>query len=307
MDFLGGTNPYSGLSTPHNDFPSMLPLNEASDWIADLKSSEVLLGVDGTGRSLTADLDSDSPHILVSAPTGRGKSAIARSISVQRLVQGDRVVFLDIKQHSHRWARKLAPNVHYAKDPQDIGGALVTLGREIHRRNQVVHDWEGSVETAPVGPRIIVVFEEQNATMETLKELSAMIPRGGYTAQQGLQDIAFMGRAVKVHVVSFAQLASRRASGGAEVLENYGTRILIDYSPTAWKWLASGRMIPAPEEPGRGMVCRGSRNVETQFLWLPEDDAEACVLDAPKAQRTARELSGGRTRLPAPWREAIGR
>ena len=309
MDFLGGTNPYSGLSTPHSEFPSLLPLNEATDWIEDLKDSEVLLGVDGTGRSLTADLDSDSPHILVSAPTGRGKSAVARSIATQRLIQGDMVVFLDIKQHSHRWARKLAPNIHYAKDPQDIGGALVNLGREVHRRNQIVHDFDGPVREAPVGPRIIVVFEEQNATMDVLRELTGRLSPGEYGAQRGLQDVAFMGRAVKIHIVSFAQLASRRASGGAEVLENYGTRILIGHSTTAWRWLASdcGRMVTAPEAVGRGVMCHGGKAREIQLLWVPEEDAEGCVLDAPKAQRLARQLSGSRARLPEPWRQAIGR
>lgn len=309
MDWLQHTNPYAGVSTPAKEFPSVLPLNEATDWIASLGPSQILLGVDGTGEPMTVDLDSESPHVLISAPTGRGKSAVARSVAVQRLAQGDLVVVLDIKRHSHRWARRLAPNVHYAKDVQDIGGTLSHLGREVHRRNVIVDEFDGPVEDAPVGPRIVVIFEEMNATMQELKSLDRRLPEGDYKAEHGLRDVSFMGRAVKIHLVSFAQLASFRASGGSEVIENYGTRILIGHSVQAWRWLAAdcGKPITAPEEHGRGIVCRGGKARECQLLWVPEDEAEGHVLASLPAQRRARELSGGGRRVPAIWRQAVGR
>jgi hypothetical protein len=234
---------------------------------------------------------------------------VARSIAVQRLALGDLVVVLDVKRHSHRWARDLAPNVHYAKDAQDIGGALTSLGHEVHRRNKIVDEWEGDLADAPVGPRIIVLFEETNATMTLLKGLDRRLPEGTYTALQGLQDVSFMGRAVRVHLISFAQMATYRASGGAEILENYGTKILIGHSPQAWRWLAAdcGKPVTAPEEAGRGIVCHGGKARECQLLWLPEADAPSIVLDSLPAQRRARELSGGRRGLPDPWRAAISR
>lgn len=310
MDFLKGPNPYAGVGTPHKSFPSILPLNEATDWVAGCKPSEVLLGVDSTGNPLRADFDADSPHILISAPTGLGKSAVARSVAVQRLIQGDVVVFLDIKRHSHRWAQKLFPNVAaYAKEAQDIGWRLVQLGREVHRRNIIADNFDGPVSEAPVGPRIIVVFEEMNATMQELKDLDKRVHDDEYTAARGLRDISFMGRAVKIHLVSFAQLATYRASGGSEVIENYGTRILIGHSPQAWRYLASecGKAMAKPEEVGRGIVCRGGKARECQLLYVPEESAVEYVTAAVPAQRTARRLSGGRRNLPAVWRQSIGR
>lgn len=309
MKFLDGSNPYSGVSTPQKDFPSVLPWSEATDWISSSGPSGILLGVDGTGQPLSVDLDSESPHILVSAPTGRGKSAIARSIAVQRLVLGDFVVVLDIKRHSHRWARNLAPNVHYAKSVQDIAGALVNLGHEVHRRNVIADGFDGPLSAAPVGPRILVVFEEQNATVDQVKMLDKRLPKGAYTALQGLMDVSFMGRAVRIHLLSFAQLASYRASGGAEIIENYGTRVLIGHSPQAWRWLASdcGERVTAPEEDGRGIVCQRGKARECQLLWLPEESAEGLVLSSVPAQRLARSLAGSRSALPPAWRTAIGR
>lgn len=309
MDFLNGPNPYAGVSSAQKDFPSILPWSEATDWITACGPSSVVLGVDSTGQPITVDLDSESPHLLISAPTGRGKSAIARSVAVQRLAQGDLVVVLDIKRHSHRWANPLAPNVRYAKDVQDIGGALWQLGHEVHRRNAIVDEWSGPVETAPVGPRIIVLFEEQNATMAQLKALDKRLSNETYTALQGLTDVSFMGRAVRIHLVSFAQMASYRATGGAEVVENYGTKILVGHSPQTWRWLAQdcGKFMTAPEEKGRGVVCQGGKARETQLLWLPEEDAPSIVLGSIPAQRRARELSGGRRALPEVWRSQLTR
>lgn len=308
-NWLGESGPYSGSSTPQSEFPSVLPLNEATDLIEACGEAEILLGVDGTGSPVTVDLDAESPHVLVSAATGAGKSAVARSAAVQRLARGDLVVFLDAKRHSHRWAKPLSPNVHYAAEIPAIGDTLVNIGREVHRRNQVVDAWDGPIETAPVGPRIIVVFEEMNATTARLKTLDRGRERGEYTAMEGLSDVAFMGRAVKVHLISFAQLATYRASGGSEVIENYGYRVLIKYSPKAWRYLAEscGRPVAAPGEVGRGMVVYGSRATETQLLWVPEESAAPFVTDSVPAQRLARSLAGSRRNLSPAWRQSIGR
>lgn len=311
MDLSKGTNPYAGVSSPQKGFPGVLPLNEATDWVSESDPASVLLGVDSLGKPIRVDLDSESPHILVSAPTGRGKSAIARSVAVQRLARGDMVVVLDIKRHSHRWAQRLEPNVYYAKSVQDIGGALVNLGRELHRRNHIVDsfDFDRPVSHAPVGPRIIVVFEEMNATMKSLVALDKRLPEGSYTAHQGLEDVSFMGRAVKIHLISFAQLATYRASGGSEIVENYGTRILVGHSPQAWRYLASdcGKPLTAPEERGRGIVCQGGKARETQLLWVPEESAVPFVTSAIPAQRLAKSLSGSARMTPKIWRTSIGR
>jgi hypothetical protein len=311
MDWLTGPGPYSGQAAPAAEFPSVLPLNEATDWLENLPASHVLMGVDGEGEPVTVDLSTDSPHILVSASTGAGKSAVARSVAVQRASLGDLVVFLDIKCHSHRWARQLAPLAHYADSPAAIGDALVNVGREVHRRNAAVKMLPPDVplSAANLGPDILVVFEEMNATTSRLKVMDRQRPKGAYGAVEALSDIAFMGRAVNVRLVSFAQLASYRASGGSEIVESYGTRVLINYSRTAWRYLAEGcgQYVPAPEAVGRGMVCRGNRAVETQLLWVPEQEAAAYVLDSVPAQRRVRELSGGRRGLPQQWRAAIGR
>jgi DNA segregation ATPase FtsK/SpoIIIE-like protein len=306
MDWLQGGSPYAGLATPAQSvgFPAVQGLPDVLE-----VSPVTMLGVNAPGDWVSVDLDAESPHVLVNAATGAGKSTVARSMAVQRLVQGDQVVILDRKMHSHRWARQLAPVVHYADTVPGIAATLFNLGRELHRRNLIVRDWQGPVETAPVGPRIVTMFEEMSASLSQLKDLDKQVKPGNLSAFDALLDVLMMGRAVRMHMIGFAQLASYRSGMSQDLLENFGHRILIDYSDKAWKWLAAdcGRYRVAPSEKGRGMVCSRGRAVETQLCTVSEPVAAERVLSALPAQRMARSIVGGRTRdLPPVWRTAIG-
>lgn len=299
MDWLSRPTPYSGLGGHASDIPDMV----TSDDAPPSEGSSLFLGM-GTRGPLTVDLDSGSPHILVNAPTNLGKSSVARSAGVQRLSQGDLLVILDRKMHSHRWARGLEPLVHYADTTPMIGHTLINLGRELHSRNQAVRD--GATDP---GPRIIVLFEETNATLSQLVKLDKASVQGGYGALDAFADLMFMGRAVKMHVIAFAQLASYRSGLTADLLENFGVKILIGYSDKAWKWLAAdcGAYRVAPSGVGRGMVCGSGKARECQLVWMDEESAREAVLASVPAQRRARELSGGRRNLPEVWRRSIDR
>lgn len=291
-------NPYTGLAGQTSNVPEFVTLDE----LPDVDSSKLTLGI-GVDGPVTVDLDSESPHILVNAPTGKGKSTVARSLAVQSLARGDLVVFLDRKMHSHMWARPLSPLVHYADTAESIGSALVNLGRELHRRNQVVKTGEGVI-----GPRIVLIFEETNATLSQLKILDKQ-NGDGYGALNAFEDVSFMGRAVRIHIVAFAQLASYRSGLTADLLENFGTKVLINHSPTAWKWLASdcGRNRSAPAQVGRGLVCYAGKATEVQMAHIAEDEATEAVLSSIPAQRQVRRMVSNRSAIPPVWRAAIAR
>lgn len=305
MDWISRPNPYTGAGSVSGRIPEFVTPGD----VPAPSASEVVLGI-GPEGAVTVDLDSESPHILVNAPTGAGKSTVARSIAVQRLSLGDQVVVLDVKMHSHRWARGLEPLVHYADTHASVGAALMNLGYELHRRNRIVAEWDGPLEEAPVGPRIVVLFEETNATLTQLRELDKRLATGGYGALDGFRDGVFMGRAVKIHFIAFAQLASYRSGLTPDIIENFGTKVLIEASAKAWKWLVPecGTYRSAQEIPGRAMVCRASKARETQLVWVEEHESRERVLSSIPAQKRARELSGGSLRsLPPVWRTAIGR
>jgi hypothetical protein len=303
MEWLHNANPYTGLGGSGGSIPEFVTIDD----IPASGSTTVSLGVGMTGP-VVIDLAGESPHILVNAPTNLGKSTVARSLAAQRMAQGDVVVVLDRKMHSHRWARGLEPMAHYFDTVPAIGGALVNLGEELTRRNQIVKEWDQPGDP-PIGPRIIVIFEETNATLTHLKNLDKRQVAGGYGAMDAFSDLIFMGRAVRMHVIAFAQLASYRSGLTPDIIENFGTRVMIGYSDKAWKWLAAdcGRYRVAPAGVGRGVVCQLGKARETQLVYLPEESAAEFVTSSIPAQRAARALVGGRQNLSPVWRGAIGR
>src|SRR3546814_8147130 len=97
-----------------------------------------------------------------------------------------------------------------------------------------ISDWSSDVCSSDLrdgvgelGPRIVVLFEETNATLSQLKALDKSAVQGGYGALDAFGDVMFMGRAVRIHMVAFAQLASYRSGLTQDLIENFGTKVLI--------------------------------------------------------------------------------
>jgi hypothetical protein len=295
------SGPYSGLSSDADttSFPEIFGMSEALDMIT-YDDSKIILGVNGQGETITADFTGESPHIMCSASTGAGKSAMLRGIAAQCLSKGWQVVILDIKQHSHMWAENL-PNVHIARTLPEIGNALAMAGQETHKRNSLALDWmrmehaKGnygvSIDDAPIGPRTVVIFEEMNSTFEELRDLTRRMFRNVqvYDALSGFKDVANMGRAAKIHLVCVGQYMEARVMGGAGIRANFSTRILIRHDKNAWNMLAwdCGYPKAAPEENGRAYLCRGGKARMIQLLYMTEREARVFVQEAHKAREKA--------------------
>ncbi|GGM84816.1 hypothetical protein GCM10012275_64450 [Longimycelium tulufanense] len=239
--------------------------------------SAPMIGLSHQDRAVSIDLDTESPHILVNAGTGGGKSVTLRAIVSQFLHNGAQATFLDRKRHSHKWAYDI-PAVHYCKLLPEIHDALIALGEEGERRNLIVDEWRGDDRDAPVGPRHLIVFEEANATIGKLRRYWTQIrtkndPKES-PAIEALGDLMFMGRAVKMHVLMVAQYGTANSLGGPEMRENFTTRILARYSANAWRMLASD--VPMPKRTrhtGRAQVILGDTPYETQVLFMTEKEA----------------------------------
>jgi DNA segregation ATPase FtsK/SpoIIIE-like protein len=306
--------PYSGLSSDADTthFPEIFGMRDAIDAFTwEETDTDVVLGVDGTGNSVTADFNAESPHIMCSASTGAGKSAILRGIAAQCLAKGWRVIILDIKQHSHMWAENL-PNVHIARTLPEIGNALALAGQETHSRNRAALDWmriqhaagnyDADVNDAPVGPRTVLIFEEMNSTFEELRELTRRMFRNVqvYDALSGFKDVANMGRQAKMHLVCVGQYMEARVMGGAGIRANFSTRILIRHDKNAWQMLAWDCGFPkaAPEQPGRAYMCRNGKARMVQLLYVTPTQARTIVETAHKERRKAHRAAKSGNRAP---------
>ncbi|MFH8628010.1 pRL2-11 [Streptomyces vietnamensis] len=268
--------------------PASLGLEDPGvrDLLASAPESAPLIGLGAGGKTVSVDLDHDSPHVLISAGTGGGKSTILRTIACQFLHNGAQAHILDFKRISHTWARGI-PGVNYCRDIADIHDALIQLGAEGHRRIRLAEQLGDDVlatEPERVGPRQVILLEEINATMTQLRRhwdkiRTSQDPKTS-PAIDALAEILFMGRQVRLHVLLVAQSATARALGGPEMRENFSTRILVRYTLNAWKMLVP-EVHPAPKptrHPGRVQVVLGGIARETQVLNLSEAEARAWAM-----------------------------
>ncbi|MFG2768665.1 pRL2-11 [Streptomyces rubiginosohelvolus] len=248
------------------------------DLVAKAKESAPIIGFGAGGRIVSVDLDAESPHILVNASTGGGKSVILRCIACQMLHHGSRVFVLDTKRISHPWARGL-PGVTYCADIADIHDQLIALGLEGRRRTRVADDLGIGADPKAIGDRLLILLEEVNATMKQLARYWEKTRESGdpkvSPAVDALNEILYMGRQLRMHVLLVAQSATARALGGPEVREQSSARILARYSVNAWRMLAP-EVHPAPKSTkhqGRAQVVSGGSATETQVLFFTEAEA----------------------------------
>ncbi|MFF3019756.1 pRL2-11 [Streptomyces sp. NPDC057939] len=272
--------------------------------VAAAKESAPVIGIGSAGRVVTVDLDAESPHILVNASTGGGKSVTLRCIACQMLHHGSLVFVLDAKRFSHPWARGL-PGVTYCADIADIHDQLIALGMEGRRRTRIAENLGIDADPKDIGPRLLILLEEVNATMKQLARYWEKTRESGdpkvSPAVDALNEILYMGRQLRMHVLLVAQSATARALGGPEVREQFSTRILARYSVNAWRMLAP-EVHPAPKSTkhqGRAQVVSGGSARETQILFFTEAEAREWATTGKPAPAAA-DVRPGPVQLQKP-------
>jgi hypothetical protein len=284
--------------------PESVGWSEVLEHIRAARDVAPILGVAAGGQLVTADLEDDSPHILISAGSGGGKSALSRLIAAQALHNGAHVVIADFKRTSHNWAKGL-PGVTYCRRTDEIHQALVTLAAISEERNELAE------YTTNLGPPIWVILEEMNATSEKLKDywfavLEKDEPKRS-PAVSALKDLLFMGRSAGVHVVAIAQRLDASVVGGGSSRENFGVRCLARYTPQSWAMLAAdcGRPPRRARTVGRWQICAHSVATECQVVFVPEDTARTWAIAGrpappiPGLEHTPLDVVNSPVRVPA--------
>jgi hypothetical protein len=298
-----GAEPYA-LVTTSTPPPDRVTFASAKAAIESAPESAPLIGFGRAGGLIRADWDAESPHALMSAGSGGGKSTVIRCLFTQGLHHGALGIVLDLKRISQAWARGL-PNVIYCRSIEEIHNMLIALGAEVERRNlraDELADEDGNIPDealAEIGSRLEIVCEEMNATANRLmaywrkiknKDDPAVSP-----AVEALNDVLFMGRAVRVNVLAVAQMMTAKALGGPEARENFATRILARYTVNAWKMLVP-EVWPMPKSSrhlGRVQVVNAGVAHETQVVFFTPKEARDWAVSGTVSRITESPLGGG--------------
>jgi hypothetical protein len=277
---LAGKRP-TVVFTVHVPPPSSVRFARVADLMAAAAITAPLIGIGRGNRPVYAELDSDSPHVALSMGSGAGKSATTRTMVAQVLAKGGIALILDIKRLSHAWARGL-PNVRYCRDIGDIHDALLWVGVEIDRRNRVADDGadiNGDTDGVYVGPRMIILAEELNATSQRLatywRQVKAKDDPARSPAVDALADALFMGRQIQVNIFAVAQMLTAQTAGGPAARENMGIRVLGRFTQNNARMMVP-EIVPLPKSSrhrGRVQVCVGGEAEATQVAFLTPGEA----------------------------------
>jgi hypothetical protein len=215
------------------------------------------------------DLAMESPHLLLAAGSGAGKSELLAFLVGQFMRRGFGVACLDAKFTSHMWLRRI-PGVLYAAESEELHEALIWLDEELLRRAR--HVASGGNPADLVG--LVVVMEEMNSASNRLRAYWRTIKGPGdpmmSPALTALANLASMGRELRMHVLMAGQSLTAKSTGGPEARENFGGRALARATPQQWRMLAP-QIKPAPTgrgKPGRWHLVVGERLVEFQAPFM---------------------------------------
>lgn len=269
--------------------PARVGLADVAEAVRSASDAAPVLGVGARGRIVAVNLDTDSPHLAISAASGAGKSVLLRGLLAQWLNRGVQILYLDGKMTSQAWSRDI-PGVTYCHTAEAMHRALIEAEAETRRRYEIILAAPPDSETDPdVGGRIVVAIEEQNVAVTMLIRYWQTIRGQGEPkrspALDSLDYLLCAGRQARVHVVSVAQYFTVQAAGGNPAArENYGARVMARASRNAWLMLApeAGPPYPSPNKHrGRVYLVLSGEVTEVQAVFWSVAEARDYARTGP--------------------------
>lgn len=251
---LTGRKPYGHFTTPAKP-PAKVAMTDILAAAEQMSADKVLMGTGSRMSAVTFDLAMESPHLLINAQSGAGKSELLAWIVGQFMRRGYGVIVLDAKFVSHMWLRRV-PGVAYCAETEELHEGLLWLDGELLRRARFVAAGGDPDKLIP----LVVLLEEMNGATNRLRAYwREQGGKGMSPALTALANLANMGREMRVHVLMAGQSMTAKSTGGPEGRESFGARALGKATSNAWRMLAPQiRPIPKRDNtPGRWHLVAG--------------------------------------------------
>lgn len=267
--------------------PTEVLFADVQDLITGCLPGQALLGKGSRNKPIYIHVNEKSPHVLMSARTGAGKSELLKTVLAQYLARGYGAIICDLKRISHMWAKGL-PNVVYCTTEEEIHRALIAAEAEVAQRYDMIEQ-SGSIHT-DVGQGVIVVVDEMNATMEALEQYWKNIktPQSDRKSPAviALNRLSFMGRAAKIHLFVLGNYGTVKSVGSSATRENFAIRILAQHTQNAWRMLIPEHWPPpkSGKDPGRVYLAHGLEVTEVQVVLISDDEAHTLAMSSTPSE-----------------------
>jgi hypothetical protein len=276
--------------------PGLVTFEDGKELLFALDDEAIALGLGPRNKRVEMSLKGDSPHAILAAGSGAGKSELLAFIVGQFMRRGSGVLVCDAKYISHMWLRSV-PGVSYNSEPDEMHNALMWLDHEVSARARFVSMGGDPDSLEP----LVAILEEMSSARNRLDTYWKSIRATGQPAlspaMSAMANVANMGREVRVHVFMAGQSITAKVTGGPEGRESYAARMMARATSNQWGMLAK-QIKPAPtkrQAPGRWHLVVGDTLTEFQ---APFVDLKGDSLAAGQAEATARLIEWATGGLP---------
>ncbi len=255
--------------TPKPAPPEVVFFEQVREAVYATSQDKPVLGLGSRHEVLHLDFTGEIAHLAASIGTGGGKSSFLRFLIAQFAHHGvGSFDVCDVKWVSLQ-GMEAVPGLRIHRPVEEIAEAIGNVKAEMQRRYDILLK-----NPSKVFDRRILVLEEQNA-FATLARLAwrATGKKGNHPVWDDIALILTMARQVNIIVIGAYQRMTAAASGGGELRDQYGLKLLSRFSHQAWDVLVGTRPrgVSSPI-PGRAIAVMGEsqRTVQLPFVTVKE-------------------------------------
>lgn len=263
--------------------PSRVMWADVVDAIKRTTQGKPVLGLGSRAEIIHLDFNGEIAHLATSIGTGGGKSSLLRSLVAQFSYHGvDEFHVFDTKMVSLQGLEKI-PGINYYTTIPKIWDGIAYLRAEMDRRYSVLLE-----DPKATFPRIIMIFEEQNAyAIESSIWWKQNRPKGVKENTPAVwSDFAMLllkARQVEMNALGMYQYLNNVAVGNNIALRGqYGLKLLGRFDPQMWDLLVDSKpRMESSAIPGRMVMVIGSTRRTVQIPYVEAEEAVSFALSRP--------------------------
>jgi hypothetical protein len=277
------TSPFYINFTPKPAPPGMVRWADIVDAVRETTQGKPVLGLGARSEIIHLNFDGEIAHLAASIGTGGGKSSFLRAQVAQFSYHGvDEFHIFDTKMVSLQGMEAI-PGINYYVTVPKIWDGIAYLRAEMDRRyTALLKDPNATF------PRIIMIFEEQNAyAIESSIYWKQNREKGQKEQTPPVwSDFAMLllkARQVNMNALSMYQYLNNVAVGNNIALRGqYGLKLLGRFDPQMWDLLVDTKpRMESSAIAGRAVMVMGSVRRVVQFPYVEASEAVAFALSRP--------------------------
>lgn len=284
---------------PTRPLPRKVPFPD--EWIAPDAGKElsVPIGMVAGNKWAFIEMEKETPHTLVAAPTGFGKTTILLVLVGYVLMQGGTVDVIDPKRVGFLELEGM-PGVRIHTDVESWPKVVAEYRASMERVYQARENG-GDIDDRAEFPTRLLVIDEKGSYTEMLKAWwKSSGKKGEPPTFIDEKVILWQGRFARHFMATGAQQANGRVLHSTDERDNYGARIAAGpQSAESWRMMFGGKRQACPVLKGRAFWSNGTEPMPIQLTYVTADQLGRMAAIGAAVRKERQAAAYGAETVPA--------